>query len=294
MKPVEFKKILIPLDFSPTSMVAFEHAVKMAKTFKAELFMLHVMEDTLLINDIFLPETKMVNLGKISKIAENKMMELASDVSSQIKTHAIVRQGKAAGEIIITAKEIGIDLIVMGTHGSSGFEEFFIGSNAERVVVGASCPVLTIQSYAKTPGFKNIVFPVDNSISSRQKLAHATVLAKHFDSKIFVLGLLSEDQDKDHVKTFELKIQQVNEFLEKNQVMHESTIVHREDHANIIMKFASEKDADLILIMTEQEFDSSNYFLGSSAQTIVNHSKVPVLVVRPEGFEVSWTKNNPM
>ncbi|MDQ3190687.1 MAG: universal stress protein [Bacteroidota bacterium] len=294
MKPVEFKKILIPIDFSTTSMLAFDHAVNMAKTFKAELYLLHVMEHTLLIHNIFLPETKMVNLGNIAKIAEDKLMELASEVSSDIKVETIVAHGKAANEIINASKKIGVDLIIMGTHGSSGIEEFFIGSNAQRVVLGASCPVLTIQSDVKSKGFDNIVFPVDNSSSSRQKLAHTVVLAKHFNSTIHVLGLLTDDDNKEKAKTFELKINQVNEFLDKNQIKHESQIINRDDHANTTMKYAAEKNADLIVIMTEQEIDSSNLFMGSSAQTIVNHSKVPVLTISPEGFEVSWTKNNPV
>ena len=105
-----------------------------------------------------------------------------------------------------------------------------------------------------------------------------------------MLGLLSDD-DAEHAKIFELKIKQVTDFLEKNQIAFHSSIKHEHDHAELTLKFAREIKADLITIMTEQESDF--IFLGTSAQKIVNHSKIPVLSISPEAFKASNFKNNP-
>jgi nucleotide-binding universal stress UspA family protein len=296
MKPVQIKKILVPVDFSSTSLIAFEHAVNLAKTFNASLFLLHVIEKNLFMHDIFLPETRMINVDNIANIAEEKLNELAQSAlhDASIVATVIVKQGKVSREIIKVADDTGADVIVMGTHGASGIEEFFIGSNAERVVVNAHCPVLTVHENARIPKFDNIILPVDNSVASRQKLAHAVFIASYYKSKIHVLGLLTDEDDDEHVKLFKLKIEQVNEFLEKNKISHESTIIPSTNHSNTIMRFAEERNADLIIIMTEQELDGPGIFLGVSAQRIVNHSDIPVMSVSPEGFSAGGYKNNPI
>jgi nucleotide-binding universal stress UspA family protein len=296
MKPVQIQKILVPIDFSSTSIIAFEHAVNLAKKFNASLYLLHVIEKNLFMHDIFLPETKMVNVDNLFSISEDKLNELSQSAlhDAAISSEVIVKHGKVSKEIVLTADEIQADVIVMGTHGASGMEEFFIGSNAERVVVNAKCPVLTIHENARIPQYANIILPVDNSSASRQKLAHAVFIASQYNSKIHVLGLLSDENDQEHSKLFKLKIDQVNEYLEKNNINHESTIIPSTNHSDTIMRFSEERNGDLIIIMTEQELDGPGIFLGVAAQRIVNHSDIPVMSISPEGFVPANYRNNPV
>jgi nucleotide-binding universal stress UspA family protein len=290
----EFKKILLPLDFSDASMIAFEHALDFAKKFNSEILLVHVLENSFYIHDIFLPQTKVISRDNLGEIAENKLSELSQRVGNEhgITVNYEVLQGKVSKEIVNAAKEKNCDLIIMGTHGASGMEEFFIGSNAERVVVNAHCPVLTIQPFRKNPGFQKILLPIDNSPSSRQKVSHAALLAKEFGSTVMVLGLLSEN-DEDTVKTFNMKIEQVKEHLKNSNIVHDTKIIHGYDHAEEVIKFSEYNGADLIVMMTEQEEDSG-FFMGVAAQRIVNRSKIPVLSVSPEGFRVVWMKKNPV
>jgi nucleotide-binding universal stress UspA family protein len=295
MKSFEVKKILIPVDFSSTSLLAFEHGANLAKLYNAEVILLHVIEKNLFAHDIFLPEMKMINYDNLAKIAENKLNEIAESFDSlSFNSIVMVKGSRVSKTIVNIAKENNADLIVMGTHGVSGIEEFFIGSNAERVVIDADCPVLTIQDHARKIGFKNILVPIDDSVSSRQKLSQAKVLAKKFNAKVHVLGLLSDTEDESHVKTFKYKIQQVSDHLTSQGIEYGTQIVEGGDHSEMIIKHAESTGADLIIIMTEQEADSREWNLGLVAQKIVNHSKIPVLSVTAEGVSVGGMKNNPI
>jgi nucleotide-binding universal stress UspA family protein len=296
MKPIAITKILVPIDFSSTSLLAFEHAVNLARNFNAQLFLLHVLENSLYMHDIFLPETRVVNFQNLASIAEEKLNELGASAGKDagINCTSLIMEGKVSKMVVRAADQVGADIIVMGTHGSSGMEEFFIGSNAERVVVNAHCPVLTVHDEARVPKIETIVLPIDSSAASRQKLAHALFFAKKFGAKVFVLGLLTDEDDKEHVKIFGLKMEQVNEYLQKNNIIHESIVHASSNHSDRILKFAEDKNADLIIIMTEQELDGPGIFLGVSAQRIVNHSNIPVLSVSPEGFSIAGARNNPV
>lgn len=295
MKAFEIKKILIPVDFSETSMLAFDHGVSMAKVFKADLLLVHVIEVNYLHHNVFFPEAKMVNKDNIVRMAEDKINELANDIQKNrgIKSEVAVLTGKISREIAALAKTSKTDLIVMGTHGVSGIEEFFVGSNAARVVMESECPVITIQAHAKRIGIKRIVLPIDNSLASRQKLHHAVVMAEHFNSEIYIAGLLTEDEPE-HTKLFNLKIEQAKEFITRHNIPCFTKILKGTNLAKLIIDYTDEVDADLTIIMTEQELDSTGLFMGPIAQQIVNHSKTPVMSIRPEGLNVGSFKNNPV
>jgi nucleotide-binding universal stress UspA family protein len=168
----------------------------------------------------------------------------------------------------------------MGTHGVSGFEEFFIGSNAFRVVTEATCPVLSVQKHSIKPGFNRILLPIDSSSSSLEKVRYAAEIAKKYNSTILILGILSVADD-DAAAKLEIRLEQVEEFLDKKDVNFESSVVEGENLASISLKQAKKLKADLICIMTEQEENLTGLFLGPYAQQVVNHSKIPVLSIKP-------------
>ena len=169
----------------------------------------------------------------------------------------------------------------MGTHGISGVAEFFMGSNAFKVVMQAACPVLTVQKHATRKGFSNIVFPIDDSHASRQKVKHVVEFAKRYGSVVHVVGLMT-DNDSDTRHKFDVMIKQVNEYLEQLEIPKKNKLLVGDNIAKLTMKYANDVDADLIMIMTEQEENITGYIMGPYAQQVVNHSRVPVLSITPE------------
>jgi len=165
----------------------------------------------------------------------------------------------------------------MGTHGASGFQEHIIGSNAYKVVSSAPCPVMTVQTHAKKLGFHNIVLPIDNSPTSRQKVTAAIELAKYYKSNIHIVGLITSNNEETLMK-FDVKINQVKHFVAEHEVAYTTKVLNGEHQSTMCMDYAAQVNADLLVIMTDQE---GGLFMGSGAQKIVNHSKIPVLSVRP-------------
>lgn len=142
-----FEKILIAIDFSENSEYAFEYALTLATQFQAELTILHVINEPVDLRGFYVPHISFEQLEKEIEEGAEKMMEKFCQTRmgdfSNYKT-AIVT-GIPYEEVIKKAEDTGSSLIVLGTHGRTGLDHLIFGSTAERVVRGASCPVLTIR-----------------------------------------------------------------------------------------------------------------------------------------------------
>lgn len=290
MKPFKIEKILIPIDFSETSMLAFEHATFTAKLFKAELVLLHVVEKHWEKFSIVVPEMRITPPGDIINAIEKRLEEIAASIHSKhgIKSTCITANGTIFSEIISVSKEHQVDLIIMGTHGTSGFAEFFVGSNAYKVVTSAECPVISVQTHAQKLGFKDILLPIDDSAHSRQKVNHAIVMARQFSAKLHIVGLADFDDETD-LKKFEIKLEQIEEYIKKCDLTCTKEIIHGKNQAVMTAEYAQSTGTDLIIIMTDQDENLTGRLMGPYAQQIVNHSKIPVMSIQPVfGTMASW------
>jgi len=289
MEPYKIKHILIPVDFSETSLLALEHGTFMAKLFKVNITLVHVIETYTIKIDF--PEISFGNKQNISSLIEDKLEELAATVKHETggNVDILVKTGKIAKKIVETAKEVNASLIIMGTHGTSGIEEFFVGSNAYRVVTESDCPVISVQTHVKKIGFSNILLPIDDSKHSREKARYVVEIAKHYNSKIHIAGILNTD-DKETLRKFKIKIEQVEHYLKKHDILYTTEMLHGNNVADVALKEAKRIKADLIAVTTEQDYDVTGLFIGPSAQQVVNHSKIPVMSIKPlfnpEGYNV--------
>lgn len=144
---LEFNKILIPTDFSENSKKAISYGIEFSKIFNSELYLIFVIEPTFYPSDLGLSQVPLYPINtEINQKAEEKLMKLAEEFNTtNIKFNYIVKTGKPFIEIIQTAEELKVDLIIISTHGHSGFEQIIFGSTAEKVVRKSSVPVLTIR-----------------------------------------------------------------------------------------------------------------------------------------------------
>jgi nucleotide-binding universal stress UspA family protein len=279
---MNIKKILVPTDFSETGLLALEHASFLARLVKADLLLHHVLPLNEYYFEIPEPIMRIDNHDEINQVVDQKLAEVAVETRTNygIMPRVTSSRGKIANEIMQVAQEQKVDLIVMGTHGASGFEELLIGSNAHKVVTLAPCPVITVQTHAKKLGFTNIVLPIDRSLHSREKVAYAIDMANIYQSKIHVVGLLDSDEAEDNDK-LQIVLDQVQHALEKAEVIFSRQTVHGKLLAAEALRYAESVDADLIIIMTDHESALTGLFMGPLAKQIVNHSKIPVLSLKP-------------
>ena len=145
-RTLRLKKILVPIDFSPPSKNAFKYAVRFAEEFGGELTLLYVLEPASMTGYLAIPEATAFVEGDIVAAGKHLRSLIASVRNGKIKRpHWKVRAGLPSHEIVEVAKELEVDLIVIATHGYTGWKHFCIGSTAERVVRAAPCPVLVVR-----------------------------------------------------------------------------------------------------------------------------------------------------
>ena len=282
-KRFQIKKILIPYDFSETADLALEHAVFMAKLHKAEIVLVHVIESysfTSAISSAF-GKSQSDFEEKIESSTNDKLQTLVEKLHHDcgMKVTYRTENGKIYKKIVHTAEEFDADIILMGTHGVSGFQDFLVGTNTYRVVMSSPCPVISVQAHSKKIGFKDIVLPIDNSHSSRQKVRHCAEIAKHYNSIVHIAGMMTMN-DVDMQRRFEVKIHQVQAFLEEHEVAHTVKVFKTDNSPATTLNYSNQINADLLIIMTDQE--GSGLFMGNYAQQIINQSKIPVMSIRPD------------
>ena len=148
------KKVLVPIDFSDYSKSALKYAVNFSKLFNAEIILIYVVEPVIYPPDFSMGQIAMPSLNtEWDERAKDELDKLAnSEISTSVKT--ILKTGKPFVEIIETAKEENIDLIIIATHGHTGVEHILFGSTAEKVVRKAPCPVLTLREPIKGYDYK--------------------------------------------------------------------------------------------------------------------------------------------
>jgi len=272
------KKIIVPIDFSKDSINALEHAIWIANTVGADLRIIHVTKS----KNFELPFT-IENFDKmVGKSLDEFMQMIYKKFKSKVKGNLDykIRIGKVYREIVNQAKYDDAYMIVMGTHGVSGFEEMWIGSNAYRVVSNAPCPVLTIRHGFRKCIVGSIVLPIDITNDTRQKVPFTTEMAKILKSTVHIL-LVSESTSAAITKKLENYGKQVQEYLDKNGVKHTLARSTGDNITELTIEYAQSVGADIISIMTEQSTNPSNLWLGAYAQQMVNHSPLPVLSIRP-------------
>ncbi len=153
---IELKDILVPTDFSESSLTATKYALELAKRFEAKLHLLHVIEDPV----VYLPMFESFPMPARSEFEEYAQTRLENwilpDDLGDCELQFRWVHGTPFVEILRDAKQNDIDLIVLGTHGHGLAAQLLLGNVAEKVVRKASCPVLTVR-----PAGHQFIHPVD-------------------------------------------------------------------------------------------------------------------------------------
>ena len=148
---LEIKKVLVPIDFSDYSKNSLRYAVNFAKQFNAEIYLIYVLEPVIYPPDFSMGQIAIPSINaEWDERAREELENLAkTEIPEGINVKSILKNGKPFLEIIDTASEENIDLIIIATHGHSGVEHILFGSTAEKVVRKAPCPVLTLREPVK-------------------------------------------------------------------------------------------------------------------------------------------------
>lgn len=277
------KKILVPTDFSENSKKALRLAAEIAVANKSSLEILHV--NTAAVYAPAMPEMYTAQLAELEqyeasaaddlKNLKREVLQNAAFETLPIETR--IESGVLHSSLRTRAQEDGCDLVVMGTQGATSAEEFFIGSNTERVIRTAACPVLAIPVGTESFHPKTVVFPT--TLRADQKAAFHTLAdwQKSYGFAVKVL-YLNNPSNFDTNGDIEAAMRSfANEAGLKDVELFTSSNTFNEEHA--ILEFAKEAGANLIVMGTHQRRGISHMLFGSLVEDTVNHSNIPVLAV---------------
>lgn len=274
------KKILVPTDFSPQAENALKVAAQLAKKHESEIYLLHMLELPLNLIDQAnsssggsLPEALF-----FMKLAHKRFKEvLESDYLEGITVYETVQFHEAFDGIIEVAKENEVDLIIMGSHGASGFKEMFIGSNTEKVVRTSNIPVLVIKNGLKEFKIDNFVFATDFSEECKKPFKQAIKFAESVGAKMHLLFI---NTATNFLTTIEAK-EVMDKFLSGIEIKNHSLNIYNDTSVEKgVLNYAQAIDADLIGMATHGRKGLSHFFNGSVSEDLVNHAKRPVITFK--------------
>ncbi|WP_272023979.1 universal stress protein [Olleya namhaensis] len=275
------KKIIVPVDFSDHSNYALESAAILAKKYDAEILALHMLEisETILTKDEADLQSEAVFFLKLAEKRFNEFLE--QDYLKGVNVTPIVKHFKVFSEVNDVAKEHGADLIVMGSHGSSGLKEIFIGSNTEKVVRHAEIPVIVVKTKPTTLSFDNVVFASDFSESTVTPYINATKLFKKLGSNLHLIYINTPGDNFNSTSETE-KI--VANFLQKadGNLDKLSEVKYVSDYTveKGVLNYANVSGADAIAVATHGRTGFTHFLSGSISEDIANHASLPVITFR--------------
>ncbi len=303
----EIRTILCPVDFSDHSRRAFDQAVAIGRRHKSSLTVLYVVATASRATNapgtagfdstIFTPADHERLLAELKTFID---AEAVSDVALQL----LIRKGDVAAEILKQGIDMKAELLVLGTHGRSGFERFLLGSVTEKVVRRACCPVLTVPRHqpdavpSSPPYYERILCPIDFSDCSMMALRYAVLLADENDAQLTLLHVTSDEIVRpglfgsiipDERETLaDFRGRQTREALElledalSNVPTHcivERVVAHGRPTREIL-RVAAERRTDLLVLGVYGRSAVDLAFFGSTTNAVVREAMCPVLTVR--------------
>lgn len=291
---MEIKKILVPTDLSPSSIKALDVAVYIARKTSAEVVLFNVVEMALPTNlhqqapvDVASVVAAIDQTSQLVALGEMKKKLIA--IQKDVKNKGVRVRSEVDLDVDNVFKDISdvialrddCDLIVMGTKGVSGIEEFFIGSNTERVVRNAALPVIAVKFCEEDFQIRRILYATDFEEIKNDVFKFLAYFSDIFDAKIDLVFVNTPNffiSNQDIATKFEKLI------ADNNLINAEYHIYNDFSEEKGILNFAKEIDADMVVMPTNGRTGLSHIFNGSIAEDVVNHALLPILTINMNKF----------
>lgn len=284
------KRILVPTDFSEQAGFAMNLACQIARKTKSELVALHVLDHTGLF-DFSAGSSAYPMMGNPAGLdvdqqfmeslysnAEEKCTQFLKDFGDErVTVTKKIKIGSAFHYINEEINEEKTDLVIMGSKGSSGIEEILIGSNTEKVVRHAKCPVLTVKSKMKIDNVNDIVFATSFKEGDSHVAEELKKLQEVFNAKLHLVRVNTPNSFETNRKI----MSKADEFVRENEISNYTINIYSDKvEEDGIIFFAQDIQADLIAIATHGRSGLLHLLSGSIAEDVVNHAMRPVWTFR--------------
>lgn len=274
------KKILVPVDFSVFSDLAVKAAIDIAGKINAEI---HVYHSANIPDDWEDLLAELRYKDEINKTRAIWVRDKLNELKKQIVTAGIICEthftgGKFIDNIIEVLSKIEFDLIIMGSHGVSGKEEWFIGSNTQKVLRKINTKLLVLKKELKDTNFKNIMFATGLHKEDQTSFKQFLEFMKPFNTKS--IHIVSINTSSYYTQPAILMNEMLKEFKEIAKEYDITTKFFSDFSVEAgIRHYAEENKIDLIGISNHVKHPVKRIFQGSNVEMIINHSETPVLSI---------------
>lgn len=269
------KTIIVPCDFTEVCQYATDYAVRIARLLGTDFTLVHIVDE----GGFFANEDKR---KKAVESATAKLEEIAERTYQEHKERPkiIARIGNIYSTINEIADELEARMVLMGIHEFKGMQKI-TGSHALKVMAGSKIPYIAIPGAYVYRADNDIVFPVDHKVENKEKLVWANYMAKTFDSKIHIIT--ANHSDELLKKKINANLIFAKKYLDEKGIKYEITTAEKGmNFAEAVVKFATEMNTNLILIMITKEIGFQDFLLGADEQKIIfNDGKISVMCVNP-------------
>lgn len=288
-------KILVPTDFSDLSLKAIEVASKYASIFDGKISLMH---SHIPITELDEPYA----IGMSSKIYQDyeeieesirKKLKKISDehLDDKYKGDILVHIGNPAQSVVEVSEDH--DIIILSTHGRTGFSRFLLGSVAEKVLRMSKIPVMVVENDSEVGHFENILVTTDFSENAVAAYPKALELAKKTGGSVDILHILSFDQFEDDetdpsikkIREQRMKLIEKEYFHELGDRVKSYTLVSDDSPHEAILKYTKSTPYNLIVMSTVGKTGINYLMMGSTTANVVRHVETAVLSVRPKSKE---------
>jgi nucleotide-binding universal stress UspA family protein len=295
---IRITQILCPVDFSEISQHAVDHAAAIARWYEARLTLLYVFAN---LPTLDLPPLVLEDSDRERLTTAMREMTVRVPSGGPPIDFRIQEAGYVHDEILAQIASTRADLLVLGTHGRSGFQKLFLGSVTEKVMRKAPCPVLVVPPRAPdVPAdapvqFRRILCPIDFSESSLDALAYAINMAEEADARLTLLHVVDVPAVvSEEPAVFEMNLDRIRQAAATNarQRLHglvpedartfctvETAIVEGRASPEILRQ-AAERQSDLIVMGVRGRGAVDRLFFGSTTHHVIRAATCPVLIVR--------------
>ncbi len=271
---------IVPIDFSENSLKGLQIALTYSRYGSSNIQMVYVQKKS---------SDYTASLSEEHKYATQRFEQIIEEYSPSLANESrlrfIIKQGKIYEEIVNQAHSYRESIIATSTHGASGFEEIFIGSNTFKIIETTQRPVVTIRKGDVPKEINNIVLPVNLIHESRQKVPYTAMLARYFGAKLHIITICSGKNEKDKNK-LNSYLKQIKTYLDDKHIPYVVDDLCGDNIADLTVEYSNSINAELISITAEKE-SGLGLFGGSYAHQIVNNANCLVLNLTPRELGLS-------
>lgn len=286
-------RILVPLDFSDLGSKALHSAEKLAKLFNGSITPFH---SYLPLNEVDggpymfgMGTSTMEDFDEIEDALHERLAELANEeIDPALVTEPLISIGNPAQSIVEEAEDF--DMIVMTTHGRTGFSRFFLGSVSEKVLRMAHVPVLIVNEERELTNLERIMVTTDFSDHSKEAFSVAMEIAKKANAKLELVNVMpydpqheeEPDESKKQLRQQRLKVLAKEEMHRMGDLLETKVIISEETPHEAILNYSLDNPHDLIVMSTVGRTGIDYLMMGSTTANVARHVKSPVLSVNPK------------